>query len=296
MRRFANERVASLMSRLGVEDDMPIEHNLISKSIESAQTKVEGHNFDIRKHVVEYDDVMNRQREIIYARRRKILEGDNMREQMLEMIASQIEMIVDVNWPVDRGAEPDREEILAAYLAIVPQSELQLESIANLGREDLIDLLITDADERYAEREEELGPDLMRKIERALMLNVIDTLWRQNLTQMDDMRQGIGLQAYAQRDPLVAYKTEGFEMFQQLTRNIEYDIVHKIYTLNVERRPVQRMTRPVMRNAPGSETKQSARPRGSDNKKIGRNDPCWCGSGKKFKHCHGRPELSRAGG
>ncbi len=293
MRRFANERVGGLMERLGVDDDMPIEHGLITKSIEGAQTKVEGHNFDIRKHVVEYDDVMNRQREIIYARRKKILEGDDMRDQMLDMIANQIEMLVDANWPDDRSDVPQRDEIVAAYLGIVPMSDITEADIDSLNRDEIVDLLVEDADIHYSKREEELGEELMRKIERALMLNVIDQLWRQNLTQMDDMRQGIGLQAYAQRDPLVEYKTRGYEMFQQLTNNIEYDIVHKIYGVNVARKPIQRLTRPVMTNAPGAETT-----RGSANagKKIGRNDPCWCGSGKKFKHCHGRPEMSRAGG
>ncbi|MEZ4523692.1 MAG: preprotein translocase subunit SecA [Thermomicrobiales bacterium] len=289
MRRFAGDRVGSLMERLGVNDEMPIEHGLISKTIENAQTKVEGHNFDIRKHVVEYDDVMNRQREVIYARRRAILEGDDMRERVLDHIHGQIEVIVDVHWPLDRGAVPEYDEIVKAYHGIVPGSVIDVEQIDDLPREELVDFLFDDAEVHYERKEEEIGTDLMRRIERALLLNVMDRLWREHLTQMDDMRQGVGLQAYAQRDPLVTYKTQGYEMFQALLRNIEYDVAHQIYSVNVERRPIQRLTQPVMTNSPTENS--SASGSAAKMNKVGRNDPCPCGSGKKYKHCHGRPGL-----
>ncbi len=292
MRRFASERVSSMMERLGVNDDMPIEHGLISKSIENAQTKVEGHNFDIRKHVVEYDDVMNRHREVIYARRRAILEGDDMRDRVVEHINSQIQVIVDVNWSQERSAEPHFEEIVTSYHGIVPTSEIDESDLAPLGREEVVDFLIEDADEHYKQKEEAIGHDLMRRIERALLLNVMDRLWREHLTQMDDMRQGVGLQAYAQRDPLVTYKTQGYDMFQALLRNIEYDVAHQIFTVNVERRPIQRLATPVMTNAPTSAGVSGAD--ASKKQKVGRNDPCPCGSGKKYKHCHGRPGLVTA--
>jgi len=292
MRRFASDRISSLMGRLGIDDDTPIEHSMISKAIENAQTKVEGHNFDIRKHVVEYDDVMNRQREVIYARRRAILEGDDMRDRVIETIHNQIEMLVDVNWPDERSAVPDFEEMLSAYRGIVPTTKLTVADLEPLDREDVIDLLCEDADARYAEKEAAIGHDLMRRIERALMLNVIDRLWREHLTQMDDMRQGVGLQAYAQRDPLVTYKKQGFEMFEALLRNIEYDIAHQIFSVNVERRPIQRLAQPVMTNAPTEKAGQAAD--GRKMKKVGRNDPCPCGSGKKYKHCHGRPSQVAA--
>ncbi len=292
MRRFASDRVSSMMGRLGVNDDIPIEHGLISKSIENAQTKVEGHNFDIRKHVVEYDDVMNRQREVIYSRRRAILEGNDMRDRVMEHIHNQIAMIVDVHWPDERSASPELDEIITAYHGIVPYSEIAETDIEHLGREEIVDLLIDDAEEHYQEKEEQVGSELMRRIERAVLLNVMDRLWRDHLTQMDDMRQGVGLQAYAQKDPLVAYKTQGFDMFQALLRNIEYDVAHQIFTVNVERRPIQRLAKPVMTNAPtgnGSTTQDATKM-----KKVGRNDPCPCGSGKKYKHCHGRPGLVTA--
>jgi preprotein translocase subunit SecA len=291
MRRFASERVASLMERLGITDDVPIEHGLISKSIENAQTKVEGHNFDIRKHVVEYDDVMNRQREVIYARRRAILEGDNMRERVLETIHSQIQMLVDVNWPDERTAVPELEEMAAAYRGIVPATDIDVADLEDLGRGEIVELLIEDAEKHYRHKENEIGHDLMRRIERALLLNVMDRLWRQHLTQMDDMRQGVGLQAYAQRDPLVTYKRQGFDMFQALLKNIEYDVAHQVYSLNVERRPIQRLAQPVMTNAP---TGNGQVVDASKRQKVGRNDPCPCGSGKKYKHCHGRPGLVSA--
>jgi preprotein translocase subunit SecA len=291
MRRFASDRVASMMERLGINDDMPIEHGLISKSIENAQTKVEGHNFDIRKHVVEYDDVMNRQREVIYARRRAILEGDDMRARVMEHIHAQIQVLVDVNWPEERSAVPEFEEMAAAYRGIVPMTTIEAADLEAHGREEIVELLIQDAEEHYQRKEDEIGHDLMRRIERALLLNVMDRLWRQHLTQMDDMRQGVGLQAYAQRDPLVTYKRQGFDMFQALLNNIEYDVAHQVYSLSVERRPIQRLAQPVMTNAP---TANGQPVDATKRQKVGRNDPCPCGSGKKYKHCHGRAGLVNA--
>jgi preprotein translocase subunit SecA len=291
MRRFASDRVASMMERLGINDDMPIEHGLISKSIENAQTKVEGHNFDIRKHVVEYDDVMNRQREVIYARRRAILEGDDMRARVMEHIHAQIRVLVDVNWPEERSAVPELEEMAAAYRGIVPMTTIDAADLDTHGREEIVELLVEDAEEHYQRKEDEIGHDLMRRIERALLLNVMDRLWRQHLTQMDDMRQGVGLQAYAQRDPLVTYKRQGFDMFQALLNNIEYDVAHQVYSLSVERRPIQRLAQPVMTNAP---TANGQPVDATKRQKVGRNDPCPCGSGKKYKHCHGRAGLVNA--
>jgi preprotein translocase subunit SecA len=292
LKRFASGRVAGIMDRLGVDDTTPIEHGLVSKSIENAQTKVEGHNFDLRKHVVEYDDVMNKQREIIYTNRRKILEGENMRERVLDIVAHQVEMIIEANWPEDDREQPDYEEIASAYRGIVANTTLSAASIEGLGREELEETLVEDSEACYAKREEELGPDLMRRIERAVLLNVSDRLWREHLTHMDDMRQGIGLQAYAQKDPLIAYKKQGFEMFEALLQNIDYDVARQIYAVTVERRPVVQ-PRPVVTNQP---TEGGQRPQQVKSAaKVGRNDPCPCGSGKKYKHCHGRSQLAQVG-
>jgi preprotein translocase subunit SecA len=293
MRRFASDRVAGLMERLGMDDETPIEARIISKSIENAQTKVEGHNFDLRKHVVQYDDVMNKQREVIYARRRRILEGGDMREQIRELVADQIDLIVEANWPDDSRGQPDYDEILNAYHGIVPMTALRPAQLNGSGREQLEDLLIDDATKVYEEREQSLTPELMRRIERAVMLSVIDKLWREHLTHMDDMRQSIGLQAYAQKDPLIAYKTQGFDMFESLLRNIDYDIAHQIYQVTIERRPVQPAPRKVVTNQPVEDGARAAV--AAKTQKVGRNDPCPCGSGKKYKYCHGRTDLARAG-
>ena len=284
MRRFGTDRIAGLMNRLGMEEDMPIEHGIISKSIESAQTKVEGHNFDIRKHVVEYDDVMNKQREVIYSLRRRILDGESQRDRMIEMIHNQIGLLVASQSSATEG-RPDPAEILRAYKAIVPMTTLTPASLSGKDDEAVETTLIADAEEHYDARESEVGDELTRYVERVVMLQVMDKLWREHLTHMDDMRQGIGLQAYGQKDPLVAYKREGFEMFEALLTNIEYDTVHKILFANVQRTVQPAQPRNLITNQPveGAATTTQKRKQ----KKVGRNDPCPCGSGKKYKLCHG---------
>ncbi len=294
MRRFASERIANLMGRLGIDDDMPIEHGIISKTIENAQTKVEGHNFDIRKHVVEYDDVMNRQREVIYANRRRALTGENLRERMQDMIARQVSVLVAANWPEGTREEPDYSEIMRSYKAIVANTPLSEAELAGKSQEEVEDILLADAEAAYVKKEQNVGEEWMRKIERAVILSVTDRLWRQHLTQMDDMRQGVGLQAYAQRDPLVAYKTNGFEMFEVLLRNIEYDIVHQIYGVTIERAPAVAPRRNLVTNQPAEDGSQRPQKLQST-KQTGRNAPCPCGSGKKYKHCHGRSEFAKTG-
>jgi preprotein translocase subunit SecA len=291
MRRFGSDRIAGLMNRLGMDEDMPIEHGIISKSIESAQTKVEGHNFDLRKHVVEYDDVMNKHREVIYANRRRILEGENLRERMLEIIGKQISIIVAAHAPELGDDGSDSDELLRAYRGVVPMTTLSARQLEGRRADEIEDLLVEDAERQYEAKERETGEEMMRFLERAVMLQVIDKLWRDHLTQMDDMRQGIGLQAYGQRDPLVAYKREGYEMFQQLLSNIEYDTSHRIFFANIQRTPAVAQPRNLTTNQPLDGT---ARPQKRTEKKIGRNDPCWCGSGKKFKLCHGAPAAARA--
>ena len=288
MRRFGSDRISGLMDRLGLEEDQPIEHSIISKSIENAQTKVEGHNFDLRKHVVEYDDVMNKHREVIYAIRRRILEGENLHERMLEIIEGQIGIVVTAH---SSGEEIDDDEIIRGYRAIVPMTALRPQDITGLSVEAIEEKLVDDALAHYEAKERETGEEMMRYLERAVMLSVIDKLWREHLTIMDDMRQGIGLQAYAQKDPLVAYKREGFDMFEQLLANIDYDTGHKIFFANIQRAPVVAQPRNLVTNQPTDGKAPAARKK----QKIGRNDPCWCGSGKKYKNCHGAPAAQRVG-
>jgi preprotein translocase subunit SecA len=286
MRRFGSERISGLMERLGMEDDQPIEHRFISRSIESAQTKVEGHNFDRRKHVVQYDDVMNRHREVIYADRKKIVAGEDVHEKMIELIDAELERIVQVNSGV-KGVI-DYEAVVQQYTALVPQSHLTLEEADGLSAEDLIDLLIEDSQVAYEKVEAQFTPDTMKKVERHVLLMVIDKLWVEHLTTMDDLRQGVGLQAYGQRDPLVVYKTEGFRLFNLLQENIQHDSVRSMFRVQpvVAQQPVQtRVTQAdVTTNAPQDQSAVS-RPRRTT--KVRPNDPCPCGSGKKYKYCHG---------
>lgn len=297
MRRFSGERVRSIMDRLGFDDETPIEHGMITKSIESAQTKVEGHNFDIRKHVVQYDDVMNRHREVIYGDRRKIVAGDDMSDRITEMVADEIESIVARHSP-EKGGQLDYEAILQDFNNLIPHrgesDPLALSELEGLSRDDLIEVLEEDADESYAAVEERFGEETMRQVERHVLLSVIDRLWVEHLTGMDELREGVGLQAYGQRDPLVVYKTEGYRLFGKLLENIRHDVVHTIYRVQpaIADQPVRtRVSEETQTNLGegASETKKV--------RKVGVNDPCPCGSGRKYKHCHGRrgagqPQLS----
>jgi preprotein translocase subunit SecA len=286
MRRFGGERIGGLMERLGMEEDVPIEHRVISKSIESAQTKVEGHNFDLRRHVVQYDDVMNRHREVIYADRKEIVKGGDMSGKIEDLIAGEIEDIVERSTD-DKGHEINFDGILEAYLALIPNGSIGNEELVGLDRDAIVNRLTEDAYKAYNEVEARFGPDIMRKVERQIMLAVIDRLWVEHLTEMDDLREGVGLQAYGQRDPLVVYKTEGYRMFQQLLDHIQHDVVHTMYRVQpaAAEQPVQtRMSQEVTTNREGENSRQPARSR-----KIGPNDKCFCGSGKKYKFCHGAP-------
>jgi preprotein translocase subunit SecA len=295
MKRFGSERIAGLMDRLGMEEDVPIEHRVISKSIESAQTKVEGHNFDIRRHVVQYDDVMNRHRETIYSDRKQVVNGDDMSERIAEFIAAEVEAIVD--GATDERNEIDYEKVLKDYKALVMRPKLELEQVDGLDRESLIAVLDEESDRVYGEVEARFGAEIMRAVERHVMLSIIDKLWVQHLTEMDDLREGVGLQAYGQKDPLVVYKTEGFRMFNLLLGHIQHDVVHTIFRVQpaVAQQPVRtRITeqQAAVTNrdgemAPGNQPVQNKR-------KLGANDPCWCGSGKKYKRCHGAPAARQA--
>ncbi len=290
MRRFGTDRIRGLMGKLGMDDETPIEHGIISKSIESAQTKVEGHNSDIRRHVVQYDDVMNRHREVIYADRGRIVAGDDMSDKMDELVTDELEAIVDRH-VAERGGEIDYDAIAQDYNALFPiepgTERVGVEEIEGLSRDDLLDLLQDDADEAYQEVEDRFGPEAMRQVERHVLLSVIDRLWVEHLTAMDELREGVGLQAYGQKDPLVVYKTEGYRMFGTLTDHIRHDTVHTIFRVKpaIVEQPVQ--TRITEEATTTNRSDESAKPQATS-KKVGANAPCPCGSGKKYKHCHGR--------
>ncbi|HSP10667.1 MAG TPA: preprotein translocase subunit SecA [Candidatus Dormibacteraeota bacterium] len=303
----AADRIGRLMDSLEVE---PIEHPWVARSIASAQKKVEGMHFDARKHVVEYDDVMNKQRQIVYEERRKVLEGADARGNILayarDIIAKGVEQHCQSRHPENWDVE-GLVKYLSAYLPIEPGSQIPDEATQK-GPEGLIDHLDAAASDAYDRKVEEVGADLMPLVERDVMLRTIDWQWMEYLTQMEHFREGIGLRAYGQRDPLVEYKNEAFEMFNELRDRIQASIVARIFRVQVQRNaPPPTPTpivRQVMESGPGepdgangagrkaAPTQRVAVPPGAIpsevQAKIGRNDPCWCGSGKKYKRCHGR--------
>ena len=308
MRRFAPEWLPGMMTKLGMEDDVPIEHSWVSKSIEQAQKKVEGHNFDIRKNLVDYDDVMNKHREVIYGERQKVLEGAEIKPLVLDMVEQELRQLVDVNL-AERHSEDWDLEALVRDLAMImqPTSELSVEELESLSREEIAERIVEIAHEQYDEREQRFGPDTMRLLERIVMLTTLDRLWVEHLTAMDDMREGIGLHAYGQTDPLVAYKREAFDMFDQLMANIRDNVARNIYHVELQPSVVALPTAPnpaTLREnyeedgdgstpaapaAPAERVVARAASSGGVSviQKVGRNDPCPCGSGRKYKKCHG---------
>ena len=295
MRRFGSERIGGLMDRMGMEDDEPIEHRMISKSIENAQTKVEGHNFDRRKHVVQYDDVMNRHREVIYGDRRQIIAGEEIHDKVEDMIEADIDRLVESNVS-DNDAKIDYDLIVEGYNALIPGDRIKIEEIEGLPKADIVDILLEDAAEAYEAVAAQFSPENLPKVERRVLLHVIDRLWVDHLTTMDDLRQGVGLQAYGQKDPLVVYKTEGFRLFQLLLEHIQHDVVRNIYRVQpvAAQQPVQtRVSEATTTNAPVDQSNGSQQRRA---RKVRPNEPCPCGSGKKYKYCHGAVASKTASG
>jgi preprotein translocase subunit SecA len=306
----AADRIGRLMDTLEVE---PIEHSWVAGSIAGAQKKVEGMHFDARKHVVEYDDVMNKQRQIVYEERRKVLEGADTRGNILSYVGDVVQKGVDAHCESRHSENWDIEGLvryLSAYLPIEPGSQVPDEVLLR-GREALVEHLTGAATEAYDKKVEEVGADLMPLVERDLMLRTIDWQWMEYLTQMEHFREGIGLRAYGQRDPLVEYKNEAFEMFNELRERIQGSIVAGIFRVQVQRNapppPPSPLVRQVLESGPGDPDgtlgsngappkSRKAAPIGAGAgaagqgaaAKLGRNDPCWCGSGKKYKRCHGQ--------
>lgn len=303
MRLFGGDKISGIMTRFNMPEDVPLEHGLVSKAIENAQVKVEGFYFDSRKHVVEYDDVLNKQREIVYKFRRTILEtagveDESLKEEILEKIQKVITTLVNVVSAETQGdAERIDENIIEQFITIIPfddaskkQMTQQLMGLHTI--DEKVDFLNRLAEDVYNKREEQMGKDLFRQVEKFVALSVIDNLWMNHLDAMDNLRQGIGLRGYAQKDPLVEYKNEGYRMFEELMFAIDDQIVHRIYKVQVEQAPVAHQHVHVVANTPESEVGTDAKkqkpiqknPPGV--KKLSRNDPCWCGSGKKWKKCH----------
>jgi len=289
MRLFGSERVKNMMDSLGIDDDQPIEHKILTKQIEQAQKKVEGINFDTRKHVLQYDDVMNKQREIIYAQRRKVLEGENLKESILEMVKSIIERNVEI---YTAGSKYPEEWDIKGLLDHLYDMFLEKDSVVidvdidRLDKEVLTDIIYEEAVRQYEKKEAEIGPEQMREIERIVLLRVVDTKWMDHIDEMDQLRQGIGLRAYGQVDPLIEYKKIAFDMFEDLIQSIQEDTVKFLYHIQINKdNMIQReqVAKPISTNVDAEEKKQPV----VKGKKVGRNDPCPCGSGKKYKKCCG---------
>jgi preprotein translocase subunit SecA len=305
MRLFAGQRIAGIMDRLGIDESVPIEHPLVTRQIESAQKKVEQYHFDVRKHVLEYDDVMNVQRKVIYGERRKVLAGENVRDTILDIVERLGGELIDGYIPPASGREDwDLGGLAEAAAQLSPAlGDVDLEQATS--PDDLRERLTRGALEAYERKVREIGEETMSEIERVVLLQTIDRKWIDHLYNMDSLREGIGLRAYAQVSPLIEYQREGYDLFQQMLADIQEETVKVLLRVELgpaagsapAARPAARRPVPVGAGAgasaggalqPGA-TRGSV-PAGDGKRKIGRNDPCWCGSGKKYKKCHGKDE------
>jgi preprotein translocase subunit SecA len=332
LRIFGGERMQNLMLRLGMEEDVPIESGMITKRIAKAQEAVEAQNFETRKHLIEYDDVNNKQRQSVYGMRRGLLEGIDQREHVMEMVRGIVGQFADLRCP--NGKHPDTWDLASLRNDILTQFGLKIDlrEISTLGADEMCDAIAESLERKYREKEELVGADIMRQTERIVMLQVIDNQWKDHLLSMDELKQGIGNRAYGQKDPLVEYKKESYQLFTAMMDRIEDETVRYLFFLQVTRgappagpfpdedeeqggplepepvRPdpgeqerqaakaqMEDYTRNIQRKKEkelqalqfvGGDGSTSAQP-ASAGQKVGRNDPCPCGSGKKYKKCHG---------
>jgi len=300
LRIFGAERIQGLMTRLGMEEGEPIEHRLITRAIANAQSKVEAHNFDIRKHLLEYDDVMNKQREVVYSQRREVLGGENLKEQVIDMADAMIGRVVDRFSGGDIPAEEWEWDALddAVFSQFNLRLHLPVEQRAEMNAAAFEDLLRERTHAAYSAREQAFTAPVLRQLEKFILLQTIDALWKDHLLAMDHLKEGIGLRGYGQRNPLQEYQKEGFAMFEEMSGKIQEDAVQKLFTVQVarqedlERLEARRRPQPaqmVMSGGGGATPAQAATPKPvrRDGGKVGRNDPCPCGSGRKYKKCHG---------
>jgi len=294
MRLFGSERLTSVVSALGLEDDQPIEHKMLSNAIENAQRRIEGKNFDIRKNVLQYDDVMNKQREIIYAQRRQVLNGENLKDSFMRMLESTVDGIIAAYCGESEYSELWDWEALIAHAegVFLPKGALKLtkEKLQNYSKEELRNDFIDAAVKVYQAKEEEYGSELMRELERIVLLRVVDEKWMDHIDAMDQLRYGVGMRAYGQRDPVVEYKFEGFEMFEEMIRSIQQDSVKMLLNVRVDKDRGAPKREKVAEPVEASHGEGPRKPAVRSVDKVGRNDPCPCGSGKKYKKCHGANE------
>ena len=303
MRIFASERVSQLMLKLGMEEGVPIEHGMVTRAIANAQKKVEAHNFEIRKQLLEYDDVMNKQREVIYRHRRAVLSGENLTNDLHDMMAGSVESNLNVYCPPEQY--PEEWDVKGLTEVMQGQFGLDItqgkhdggDSLRDVGRDALLEDLKTQVREAYTKKEAELSPDLMRFLEKTFMLQVIDHHWKDHLLGMDHLRDGIGLRGYGQKDPLIEYKREGFDLFAGMMERVKSDTLERLFHVQAVRHegdqpptpqdPIPSRPQPKLTLNRGDEPVAAAAPAQRPDNKVGRNDPCPCGSGKKYKKCHG---------
>lgn len=295
MRRFGAETLPAIMDKVGMNDEMPIENRMVSRTIENAQKRVESRNFETRKNILEYDDVMNKQREIIYTQRRQVLEGRNMAESISGMIDKLVDTVCDEAAHGETFPEAWNLEQLALRLMEIfnfPDG-VDTSNYPNMDSTEVREELKAKAHARYAEKEEEIGPEIFHDFERNILLRNVDTNWMDHLDAMDQMRQGIGLRAYGQHKPIDEYRNESYDMFNEMTYNIQYNTIRMLFAVNIKRQEEvqqeeeQQKERVDILNARhGDEEPVKKKP--VSVQKVGRNDPCPCGSGKKYKHCCGK--------
>jgi preprotein translocase subunit SecA len=285
LRIFAGERISNLMHRLGMEEGIPIESRLITKRIESAQRAVEAQNFESRKHLLEYDDVMNKQRIEIYGFRRDLLQGADVKDRIFGMIDDSIDELIAVHCPEDKHKE--EWDIKALKDSVYGMFDITLGDVPDTA-DELRDMLSSEARNHYRMKEEDIGADLMRQMEKWILLQVVDSQWKDHLLAMDHLKEGIGLRGYAQRDPLVEYKKEAFDIFAELSGRITTEVVMRLFKIQVQKNQEERIQTQQQKVSlnynRGENVSQQTVTKG---KKIGRNDPCPCGSGKKYKKCCG---------
>jgi preprotein translocase subunit SecA len=300
LRIFGSDRISGILDKLGMDEDEPIEHNMISKAIENAQRKVEGHNFDIRKHLLEYDDVMNKQREVIYQQRREALDSKDIKP-LIEEILSEEMGAVAAEFVETKVMSPDWDwkginERLQNIIGFAP--EWDDADKQDLDHDKFFDKLIHVAQHAYAEQEERIGLEGMRYLERVIFLQMVDTYWKEHLLNMDHLKEGIGLRGYGQKNPLNEYKREGFEMFATMIETVKQQTLTTLFRIkiakeeDVDREALEKRKRQQaeMRLSRGGQEAGQAQqqPLKREGEKIGRNDPCPCGSGKKYKKCCGK--------
>ena len=299
MKIFGGDIVTKVYNTLGADEDMPIESRLISKAVENAQKKVEGRNFSIRKNVLQYDDVMNVQRTVIYEQRRDVLDGMNLKESILKMMDSVVELIVDSH--IVDGEEVNKESIAQDIETNLGISDVAALKAEKFDRNALVDELIAKVHEIYASKETEFGEENLRELERVVMLKIVDQKWMDHIDNMDELKKGIGLRGYGQQDPVVQYRLEGTEMFDDMIEDIRMDVVKILLNIRKTEGPIERTETTKVTGASLEDTAINlvdgniSEKEGGMNKtvvnegpKVGRNDPCPCGSGKKYKNCCGK--------